>query len=426
MYENNQNNYSGNAQPNYGGYSQNSGQFNQTYQNMYSMFGGYNPVADREAAEIRKYGMRAGGVILATCFLQYAGIIAMRILGVYRLFATNAYYLNGLGALFQLFYLFIPFLVLFLTSSSEDRGRIMIYGKPKSTELYVFAVFAGLMVCTVANYADTLLLSAFSAAGVDFISGAENNPIPSDAVGSIMMTLNIAVIPALIEEFAFRGVLLQPLRKYGDKFAIIVTSVAFALMHGNMTQIPFAFAVGLALGYFCIATDSIWTSVTIHFLNNLSSVILSVYFERNPDGNPYAYIIVSAAMFIIGIIALVLFIKNNDAKLFKKDSELSASMQRGLYLCAPTLVAVVIYYTYTTITLQTTSHALGMIVLIALNAVLCAYFVKNILAVRHDKRLANTNAFVISMVFTLIWAFLGTLFIITSTFVSLSGASVIS
>ena len=426
MYENNPNNYSGNAQPNYGGYSQNPNQFNQYYQNMYKMFGSYNPVADKEASEIRKRGMLAGGAILVSCALQYVGIMILNLIGVSELFTTDADYMNGISIFFQIFYLFIPFFILFALSSSQDRSRIMIFGKPKSIELYVFAVFAGLMICSVANYAGTVILSAFSAVGVDFISGAEDNPFPQTAVGYIILTLNVAVVPALIEEFVFRGVILQPLRKYGDKFAIIVSSVLFGLMHGNMTQIPFAFLVGMALGYFCITTGSIWTSVTVHFLNNLSSVILSIYYDRNPEGNSYAYIIISAAFFILGVAALILFVKNNSTKLYKKGSELSPSTQRSLYLCAPTIVASVIYFIYMAINLQTTSGPLGMIVLIALNAVICAYFVKNILSIRRDGRLANTNAYFISMAFTLIWAFAGTFLIIASTFFSLSGAAVIS
>ncbi len=399
-------------------------QNNQYYQNIYNMFGGYNPIVDKEASGLRRYGMLAGGAILATCVLQNIGILFLRIFGIANLFSSNADYMNGISIFFQIFYLFIPFAALLLLSSKQDRSRIMVFGKPKSPELYVFAVFAGLMVCTVANYADTLLLSGFSAAGVDFISGTEDNPVPQDIPGYILMILNIAVVPALIEEFAFRGVLLQPLRKYGDGFAVAVTSIVFALLHGNMTQIPFAFLAGLALGYFCVATGSIWTSITIHFLNNLSSVIITIYYERNPDGNAYVYIIVSAALLIIGAAALVLFLINNDAKLVKKSSELSPSMKRGLYLCTPTLTASVIYFTYTTILLQTTSGVLGMLVLIVLNSAVCAYFVKNIIVIRRDRRLAKTNAYVFSMVFTLVWAFFGTLLIVSSTLIGLSGAVV--
>lgn len=46
----------------------------------------------------------------------------------------------------------------------------------------------------------------------------------------------------------FRGYFLRLLRPYGTWFAVIVTAILFALMHGNILQIPFAFLVGLACG----------------------------------------------------------------------------------------------------------------------------------------------------------------------------------
>ena len=86
-----------------------------------------------------------------------------------------------------------------------------------------------------------------------------------------------------------RGVVMQPLRKFGDRFAIVASAVLFAILHGNMVQIPFAFVAGLALGYFAIVTNSIWTSVVIHSLNNLSAVIISIYYTNHSESDMLFY-----------------------------------------------------------------------------------------------------------------------------------------
>lgn len=418
MYNNNPNNYGGNPYQ--------APESRNYYQNFYNMFGEYNPIADKEATELRKYGTRAGAFILFALVMQYAGIIALRASGLAELYTSSADYMNGIGVFFQFFYLFVPFIVAFIISSKSDKEKILIYGKPSSGPLYLFAIFAGLLVCSAANFAGTVLVSFFSATGVDFISGMEDNPVPDNIMGYILMTVNVAVMPALLEEFAFRGVILQPLRKYGDKFAIVVSSVVFALMHGNMVQIPFAFIVGLALGYFCIATDSIWTSATIHFLNNFSSVIVSIYYEKYPEANSLPYIIISAATVFLGIIALILFVKNKEYKLVKSSSQLAASTKRGLYLCTPTITAVVIYFAYTTLQLQYTNSLLGILVLLALNALICVYFVKNILVIRRDKRLANTSSYGVSLVFIVIWAAIGTFLIVFSSIASIAGSTMVN
>lgn len=416
MYSNNPNNMNGGYNNPYGTpYPNNS---------FYNMFGNYNPIVDKEAMEIRKQGMKAGGAILATLVMRNIATTIIRLAGLANLFMTDANYMNGIGVYIQLFYLFIPFLFVFAISSKEDRSKMMVFGKPKSKELYVFAVFAGLMFCIIANYASSMLDTVFESLGVKFLSGAEDTPIPQTAAGCGLMIINNSVVPALIEEFAFRCVLLQPLRKYGDRFAILVTSVAFALMHGNMVQIPFAFIAGLALGYFCIVTESIWTSVTIHFANNLLSVVFSLYYEHKPNSSGYEYLIVSAALFVLGVVAFIMFRKNSKNKLRKVKTDISPSMKRGLYLCTPTLVLAFVDFTSSTIRLQNITSALGMIILIALFACAIAYLVKNILVIRRDTRITRSGSYAASLAISLIWAFVGTLTIVVSAFTSLGSFTV--
>lgn len=77
------------------------------------------------------------------------------------------------------------------------------------------------------------------------------------------------VFPAFFEEFLFRGIVLHPLRRFGDGFAIVSSALLFGMFHGNLEQIPFAFFVGLVLGYMLVKTDQIWLCSAVHFLNNL-------------------------------------------------------------------------------------------------------------------------------------------------------------
>ena len=53
-------------------------------------------------------------------------------------------------------------------------------------------------------------------------------------------------------------------------------ALLFGLLHRNMVQFPNAFLLGAALGYFMVKTNSIWTSMAIHFLNNFLVVLLSI------------------------------------------------------------------------------------------------------------------------------------------------------
>lgn len=106
-----------------------------------------------------------------------------------------------------------------------------------------------------------------------------------------------AILPAIFEEFAFRGVCITALRPMGTKFAVITSAVLFGLCHVDPLQSVFAFLFGLLIGGAYIATGSIWPGVLLHLFNN-SFAVFSEY------GNDY--ILVFCGYLIIGSIAFSL------------------------------------------------------------------------------------------------------------------------
>lgn len=131
----------------------------------------------------------------------------------------------------------------------------------------------GLGVCAVGNYASSVISSLLDQfTGGSFSTASE----PVGTAEILTSILCIAVVPAVVEEFAFRGVVLGTLRKYtSDGMAVFISAAAFGLIHGNLEQTPFAFCAGLALGYAAVRSGSIIPGIIIHFLNNASSVLLS-------------------------------------------------------------------------------------------------------------------------------------------------------
>ncbi len=84
---------------------------------------------------------------------------------------------------------------------------------------------------------------------------------------SLPMALYIALIGPFAEELVYRGFLMNGLKPYGKVFAIVVSAVFFALMHGNLSQIPFAFMCGILLGY-TASEYSVIASTIVHIINN--------------------------------------------------------------------------------------------------------------------------------------------------------------
>ena len=85
---------------------------------------------------------------------------------------------------------------------------------------------------------------------------------------SVSMFLYASILGPISEEILFRGLVLRSLKPYGKWFAIFTSALLFALFHGNILQVPFAFLMGLLLGYAAAEYSIIW-SIVLHIFNNL-------------------------------------------------------------------------------------------------------------------------------------------------------------
>ncbi len=91
--------------------------------------------------------------------------------------------------------------------------------------------------------------------------------------------LFIAIIPALSEEFAFRGVIFHTLKKHGLWFGVLMSALFFAMMHLNFNQFSYTIVIGSVMALTVLATGSIWGSVLVHFTLNANSVLLMKLLE---------------------------------------------------------------------------------------------------------------------------------------------------
>ena len=77
--------------------------------------------------------------------------------------------------------------------------------------------------------------------------------------------LFVALLPAFVEEFVFRGVFYQTYRKSSMKAALVLSGLLFGCMHMNFNQFLYTFVFGMILVFMMEATGSIVTSMICHF-----------------------------------------------------------------------------------------------------------------------------------------------------------------
>ena len=144
--------------------------------------------------------------------------------GIQNSYSSYDYIINGLGEFAGFFVVPFVFCLIFRYKFSEV---IPVNSNKKYNPLLL--VLGGYAICTVANIAVSLLNNNLSIFGLTNTTGVEfTTKTPLDQV---IYLICIAIIPALTEEFIFRGVILNSFRKFGDGFAILISSLLHYLCY---------------------------------------------------------------------------------------------------------------------------------------------------------------------------------------------------
>lgn len=89
---------------------------------------------------------------------------------------------------------------------------------------------------------------------------------PTDLV---QVALLACILAPLFEELVFRGWLLGGLLPHlGPRNAVVLSSLFFALSHGDAAHVPELFVLGVALGWVYLRSGSLWVAVTVHAMWN--------------------------------------------------------------------------------------------------------------------------------------------------------------
>ena len=113
------------------------------------------------------------------------------------------------------------------------------------------------LVFFIGNICNLLIISMFKFKGRTPLI---NEPLYIDVIMAVF-------VAPILEEIVFRGVIMNNLRKYGIRAAIIINSIFFALSHYNTDMIIPAFFPGIIFSYVAYKY-SIRYSILIHFFIN--------------------------------------------------------------------------------------------------------------------------------------------------------------
>lgn len=102
-------------------------------------------------------------------------------------------------------------------------------------------------------------------------------PMPTNSLENILAIFAIAIVPAVCEECLFRGAIFPSVRReFGDGASIAITSIIFALMHGNLQALPSHLFAGFVLTLLCFRSKSLTMPIVYHFAYNAAANLCDV------------------------------------------------------------------------------------------------------------------------------------------------------
>lgn len=217
-------------------------------------------------------------------------------------------FFGTLGAQMAIYFMTFMF-ALFIYMKHRDELKIEIVPVKVGKMTHTMAIAA----CGVPV---AMLLNAF--AGLLQKSGA-------DETGDVnvypvwLSVVAFAVVPAVVEEFVFRGVIFKALSKKNVRCAVIVSSLFFALLHFSLGSVMYGFLFGVIFAWVYYVMNDIFYPIAMHMTFNT----INVYLSYEDFGNVSAGIaIIIAILGAVGFIFLLyLFFRRNIPCGRKNDSE---------------------------------------------------------------------------------------------------------
>lgn len=94
----------------------------------------------------------------------------------------------------------------------------------------------------------------------------------------LIMIYSIAVMPAIFEEIAFRGVLYNYFNAFLDeRMVVMITGFIFAAIHLNFFSLVWLIPFGILIGTLRRKYNTLWYGIIFHFVFNLTACLIDLY-----------------------------------------------------------------------------------------------------------------------------------------------------
>ena len=269
-------------------------------------------------------------VIMIICIFTFnlLGLaIAIPIWGKDAMNETNINFLKYIQIINEIGVFILPVLLFAYLVNKDIKRYLKIGHKPR-----MFSIFTAILLMFVSIPLTVWLSSINQAMHLPlWLQGVEkwmhtqqlNNDTISNTFlkdtslkGLLINMVMIAILPAIGEEFLFRGVLIKVFKHWFNNVhvAVMVSAILFSAIHFQFFGFFPRLFLGIILGYLFVYSRNLWIPIIAHFVNNAFAVFIvflntKKIIKVDPDNlgiadNDYTVIIGSFVFVIILMFAL--------------------------------------------------------------------------------------------------------------------------
>lgn len=193
-------------------------------------------------------------------------------------------------------------IIIFTIIIANDRKKY-----PEDVEKqHVNIVIAALMASVGACLAGNVIISATGITLHDEAFNVINEVIMESSVFSQILVA--VILGPVTEELLFRGIVYKRVeRSYGFWPALIVSSILFGVMHGNLSQFLYAAMLGILFAYVYHISGSLLLSVVMHVVANATSLVMDAVTTsaQDPFRAETVFLAVGAVLLAGGLLIMV-------------------------------------------------------------------------------------------------------------------------
>lgn len=210
--------------------------------------------------------------------------------------------------------------------------------RPKKQKLHPLMWAGFLCLCFalsfIANYLGQYVSAWFSnLTGIQIENELEQMTVNTPFFINLLF---VGILAPVFEELFFRKAVIDRLRRYGDLPAILISGLAFGLIHGNLSQVFYATAVGMLLSFLYVRTGSVLYTISIHAAFNMIGGVYTTEILRRTgesltpaEGDVLGWVMLASyslftvVALVIGVVFLLVNVRSFARSLKKGDYTLT-------------------------------------------------------------------------------------------------------